>query len=89
MKIELTGKVALVTGASRGIGESIARRLGETGAKVLCAARSAERTEAVAASIREAGGDALAVSLDITSPQVRDAQPYKEIEKSMQAAIKK
>jgi len=73
LKIDLSGKTALVTGASRGIGESIARRLGETGAKVLCAARSAEKTEAVAASIREAGGDALAVTLDITSPQVRES----------------
>jgi 3-oxoacyl-[acyl-carrier protein] reductase len=42
MKIDLTGKTALVTGASRGIGEAIARRLGEAGAHVLCAARSAD-----------------------------------------------
>jgi 3-oxoacyl-[acyl-carrier protein] reductase len=68
MKIDLTGKTALVTGASRGIGESIARRLGEAGAHVLCAARSAESVNKLAAEI----GDATGVELDITAPDVRD-----------------
>jgi 3-oxoacyl-[acyl-carrier protein] reductase len=68
MKIDLTGKTALVTGASRGIGESIARRLGEAGAHVLCAARSAESVNKLAGEI----GNATGVELDITASDVRD-----------------
>jgi 3-oxoacyl-[acyl-carrier protein] reductase len=68
MKIDLTGKTALVTGASRGIGEAIARALGAAGAHVLVAARSLERVQQVASEI----GNATAVQLDIASPEVRD-----------------
>jgi len=68
MKIDLTGKTALVTGASRGIGEAIARRLGETGAHVLCAARSADRVNQIAIEI----GNATGVELDISAPDVRE-----------------
>jgi len=72
MKIDLTGRTALVTGASRGIGEAIARRLAETGALVLCAARSLDDVNRVAAAITSSGGNARAVQLDITSADVRD-----------------
>jgi len=72
MKIDLTGRTALVTGASRGIGEAIALRLAETGAHVLCAARNLEQVERVAAAITAAGGRASAAQLDITSADVRD-----------------
>ncbi|MFZ2490354.1 MAG: 3-oxoacyl-[acyl-carrier-protein] reductase [Thermoanaerobaculia bacterium] len=72
MKIDLTGKTALVTGASRGIGEAIARRLGETGAHVLCAARSLDRVNQVASEIVAAGGKATGVELDIAGADVRD-----------------
>ncbi|HEV7767125.1 MAG TPA: 3-oxoacyl-[acyl-carrier-protein] reductase [Thermoanaerobaculia bacterium] len=68
MKIDLTGKTALVTGASRGIGESIARRLSEAGAHVVCAARSAESVNKLASEI----GNATGLELDITAPDVRD-----------------
>ena len=68
MKIDLTGKTALVTGASRGIGEAIARRLGEAGAHVLCAARSVDRVNQIASEI----GNATGVELDISSPDVRE-----------------
>ena len=72
MNIRLEGRTALVTGASRGIGEAIARRLSQTGAHILCAARSAERVREVAAEITAAGGSAAGVELDITSTNVRE-----------------
>lgn len=53
---DLSGKVALVNGASRGIGESCARALAAYGAKVIVSSRKLEACEAVAASIRDAGG---------------------------------
>ncbi len=67
MKIDLSGKTALVTGASRGIGEAIARRLAESGAHVVVAARSLERIQKIA---EEIGGTA--AQLDITAADVRE-----------------
>ncbi|WP_407051914.1 SDR family oxidoreductase [Methyloraptor flagellatus] len=60
-------KVVLITGASGGIGESIARELAGAGAKVLLGARRLDRVEAVAADIRATGGTAEARELDVTS----------------------
>jgi len=65
MRIDLSGKTALVTGASRGIGEAIARGLGAAGATVLCAARTLDRVQQVASEIEAAGGKARGVELDI------------------------
>ncbi len=62
---DLRDKIALVTGASRGIGESIARALSAHGAHVIVASRKVEPCEAVAASIREAGGQAEAMACHI------------------------
>ena len=59
-------KTILVTGASSGIGESIARELAAQGAKVLLGARRHERIEAISAKIREAGGTAETRVLDVT-----------------------
>jgi len=61
-------KIALITGASRGIGEAIARRLAAEGATVVAAARTAEALEKVVAGIAGAGGKAQALALDLADP---------------------
>ena len=70
---DLTGDVAVVTGAGRGIGEGIAKVLAGAGAAVVCAARRTEEIERVAADIREAGGKAIAVSTDVTDDAAVEA----------------
>lgn len=65
----LEGRVAVVTGAGRGIGRAIARGYAEAGAAVCCLARTASEVEATAAEIAAGGGRALAAAAD-----VRDAE---------------
>jgi NAD(P)-dependent dehydrogenase (short-subunit alcohol dehydrogenase family) len=62
----LEGKVALVTGASRGIGASVARAFSRAGAAVALAARDAASLETLASELINAGGNALAVPTDVT-----------------------
>ena len=62
----LDGKVAVVTGGSKGIGKAIAFGLAAAGAKVVLAARTPEPLEQVAAGLREGGAEALAVPTDVT-----------------------
>jgi 3-oxoacyl-[acyl-carrier protein] reductase len=66
--ISLEGKTALVTGGSQGIGAAIAKELAAAGAHVAVAARSADRAEQVAGEIRDAGGSAEALALDVSDP---------------------
>ena len=65
--IDLSGRVAIVTGASRGIGSGIARQLARQGAHVVAAARG-ENTRGVVEEITAAGGRADVASLDVTEP---------------------
>jgi NAD(P)-dependent dehydrogenase (short-subunit alcohol dehydrogenase family) len=66
-------RVALVTGASRGIGAATARRLAADGFRVVLAARSADALAEEAAAIQDAGGDALVVPTDATDLAALDA----------------
>jgi NAD(P)-dependent dehydrogenase (short-subunit alcohol dehydrogenase family) len=64
----LAGKVALVVGASRGIGAATARAFADAGAQVALAARDVQALESVANAIQEAGGQALAIPTDVSDP---------------------
>ena len=65
-RFDLAGRIALVTGASSGLGRHFAGVLSDAGAKVVLAARRTDRLEALAAEIEAKGGEALAVSMDVT-----------------------
>jgi NAD(P)-dependent dehydrogenase (short-subunit alcohol dehydrogenase family) len=70
---DATGKVALITGANRGIGLETARQLGALGITVLVGARDLKRGEAVAAELKREGIDARAMKLDVVSETDRKA----------------
>ena len=63
-----SSRVALVTGANKGIGLEVARRLGEAGLRVWLGARDAQAGEVAAASLRAGGADVQAVHLDLVAP---------------------
>jgi thioester reductase-like protein len=68
----IAGKVAMVTGASSGIGEALAIRLAEAGARVLLVARSHEKLEAVQQAIDLRGGESLIHTCDLSNPEDAD-----------------
>ncbi|MET0150040.1 MAG: SDR family NAD(P)-dependent oxidoreductase [Acidimicrobiales bacterium] len=70
---DLTGRVALVTGAASGIGRASAERMAEAGATVVCADRDAEGATVTARQITGAGGQADSVSLDVTDAEEVEA----------------
>src|SRR5688572_7878837 len=65
LKVDLTGQIAVVTGASQGLGKAIAVALAKSGAKVACIARSADKLAATVADITSAGGQAEAFPCDV------------------------
>ena len=69
MKVDLSGQTAIVTGASQGLGRGMAIALGSAGAKVACIARNAEKLAATVAAIQEAGGQAEAMTCDVSKKE--------------------
>ena len=65
MDLGLKGKTAIVTGGNRGIGRATAMELTAEGVRLCLAARTADTLDAVAAEVKEAGGDALPVAADL------------------------
>jgi NAD(P)-dependent dehydrogenase (short-subunit alcohol dehydrogenase family) len=66
MTIDLSGRTAVITGASRGLGEAMAKALAEAGAHIALVARDVQRLEAVRAAITERGGTAAVFTADVT-----------------------
>lgn len=80
MKIDLTGRTAVITGGSRGLGEAMAKALAEAGAQIALVARDAKRLEAVREAIAEKGGAAATFVADVTQEGgvARAAQAIRE-----------
>jgi NAD(P)-dependent dehydrogenase (short-subunit alcohol dehydrogenase family) len=73
MRVDLSGRTALVTGASSGFGRHFAKALAANGAQVVAAARRTERLRELVAEIEAAGGGAEALTLDVTDPAAVEA----------------
>lgn len=73
LKADLNGQVAVVTGASQGLGKAVAIALGMNGATVVCLARNADKLASTVADIEAAGGKGQAVSCDVTDREAAAA----------------
>lgn len=80
-RFELNGKVAIITGSSKGIGKSIGRGLAENGAKVVISSRKLEAVDAVAEEFKNAGLEASGIACHIGDAQQRQALIDKTLEK--------
>ncbi|QDT61998.1 3-oxoacyl-[acyl-carrier-protein] reductase FabG [Stieleria bergensis] len=72
LQVDLNGQVAIVTGASQGLGKAVAVALASNGATVACLARNAEKLAATVSEIEAAGGKGIAVPCDVTDRQALD-----------------
>jgi uncharacterized protein len=75
-----SGKVALITGSSRGLGRSLAEAFAKAGAKVVISARSESELNTVAAEMRQAGGEVLAIPADVTKQDQVEALVNQTVE---------
>ena len=80
-RFDLTGKVAIVTGSSKGIGLSIAKGLAENGAKVVISSRKQDAVETVSAEFNEAGLEAVGITCHVGEQEQRKSLVTKTMEK--------
>lgn len=69
MNLELSGRIALVTGGSKGIGASIVRRLSQEGVRIACCARPSLALQNLASEIQDAGGEIYPLECDVLNPR--------------------
>jgi 3-oxoacyl-[acyl-carrier protein] reductase len=79
---ELRGKVAIVTGAGRGIGAAIAAGYAQAGANVVCVSRTVSEVESVAGAIVDQGGQAFAIAADVADPRAVEALLTRTMERA-------
>lgn len=77
---ELSGKVALITGAGSGIGKAAALSLAREGVKVVAVSRTEEEINQTVDEIKQAGGEGIAVTADVSSPEAMQ-QAYAQVER--------
>src|SRR3546814_3353433 len=87
MDLGIAGKVAIVTGGSHGIGRAVSEELGRNGCRVVVVARGQEQLDSTVDAIRSEGGEAIAVSADLTAfdcfPRMRSEEHTSELQSLM------